>query len=61
MLRDPLNNVASRLEATKRRPQVFRADETYVDLFEMLLDRPVIRQTCSSVFGYELADASGGS
>jgi hypothetical protein len=25
------------------------------DMFEMLLDRPVIRETCSTVFGYELA------
>ena len=25
-------------------------------MIEMLLDRPVIRETCSTVFGYELAD-----
>jgi hypothetical protein len=144
VLRDPLNNIASRLEAARVRPEVFRTDETYVDLFasycaefvgltellgnkvvvnfnrfvgdrayrdsiagelgfdnrdvlaeasdyggsssfspgsgpstsrelltrfqqhripddmyEMLLDRPVIRQTCSTVFGLELADADG--
>jgi len=143
VLRDPLNNIASRLEAAKARPEVFRTDETYVDLVasycaefigrtdlldnkvvvnfnrfvedrayrdliagdlaldnrdmlgeasdyggsssfspgrgpstprelltrfqqhrlpdgmvELLLDRPVIRETCSTVFGYELADAA---
>jgi len=30
-------------------------------LFEMLVDRPVIRQTCSSVFGDELAELAGES
>jgi hypothetical protein len=146
VLRDPLNNIASRLEAATLRPEVFRTDEAYVDLFEsycaeyvgsseylankvvvnfnrfigdrayreliasdldfenremlaeasdyggsssfspgtgpstsrellsrfqqrpipgdlfrMLLDRSVIRETCSSVFGYELADVVEGS
>jgi len=32
VLRDPLNNIASRLEAAKTRPEVFRTDEAYVDL-----------------------------
>ena len=143
VLRDPLNNIASRLEAAKDRPEVFRTDEPYVDLMasycaeftsstdllnnklvvnfnrfvgdpayrdriasglgldnldvlgeasdyggsssfspgsgpsttrelftrfhqhrlpdgmiELLLDRPVIRETCSTVFGYELAEAA---
>jgi hypothetical protein len=146
VLRDPLNNIASRLEAAKARPEVFRTDETYLDLFasycaefigltdvlgnkvvvnfnsfigdrayrdsiageigfdnrdvlaeasdyggsssfspgsgpstnrelltrfrqhripddmfEMLLDRPVIGEACSKVFGYELADVRDGS
>jgi hypothetical protein len=32
LLRDPLNNVASRLEGAKKRPAVFRTDEAYVDM-----------------------------
>jgi hypothetical protein len=145
VLRDPLNNIASRLEAATLRPEVFRTDEAYVELFEsycaeyvgsseflankvvvnfnrfigerayreliagdlavenrdvlaeasdyggsssfspgtgpstprellsrfqqrripedlfrILLDRSVIRETCSSVFGYELGDGSTG-
>jgi hypothetical protein len=32
VLRDPLNNVASRLEAAKTRPDVFPTDQTYVEL-----------------------------
>jgi hypothetical protein len=146
VLRDPLNNIASRLEAARNRPEMFPTDETYVDLFasycaefvgltdfldskvvvnfnrfvsdrgyrdsiagalgfenrdvlaeasdyggsssfspgkgpsasrelltrfqqhripdgmfEMLLERPVIREACSDVFGYELADVLQGS
>jgi hypothetical protein len=146
VLRDPLNNVALRLEAARIRPEAFRTAETYVDLFasycaefvgvtdllgdkivvnfnrfvgdrayrdsipadlafdnrdvlveasehggtsrfsaesepstsrelltrfqqnripedmfEMLLDRPVIRETCSTVFGCELAEVADGS
>jgi hypothetical protein len=146
VLRDPLNNIASRLEGARDRPAVFPTDETYVDLFasycaefvgltdlldnkvvvnfnrfvgdrayrdsiagdigfgnrdvlaeasdyggsssfspgsgpstsrelltrfqqhripdgmfELLLDRPVIRETCSTVFGYDLADVVDGS
>jgi hypothetical protein len=144
VLRDPLNNIASRLEGAKARPEVFRTDQTYLDLIasycaeyvgmtdllddkvvvnfnrfvaertyrdliaaelgvdnrdvlgeasdyggsssftpgsgpstteelstrfrkhrlpddmiDQLLDRPVIRETCSTVFGYELADVVG--
>ena len=33
VLRDPLNNVASRLEGTKARPEVFRVDASYIALF----------------------------
>jgi hypothetical protein len=34
VLRDPLNNVASRLEALKTRPYGFRVDEPYIDLVD---------------------------
>lgn len=34
VLRDPLNNLASRLEAAESRPAMFRVDEPYIDLFE---------------------------
>lgn len=34
VLRDPLNNVASRLEALKSRPYGFRVDEPYIDLVD---------------------------
>lgn len=34
VLRDPLNNLASRLEAAKVRPQVFPVDDAYLDLYE---------------------------
>jgi hypothetical protein len=30
-------------------------------IFELLLDRPVIRETCANVFGYELVDVLDGS
>lgn len=33
ILRDPLNNLASRLEAGRTRPELFRVDEAYIDLF----------------------------
>ena len=33
VLRDPLNNIASRLEAATLRSEIFRTDEAYVDLF----------------------------
>lgn len=33
VLRDPLNNVASRLEGTKERPEVFRVDASYIGMF----------------------------
>jgi len=33
LLRDPLNNIASRLEGAKSKPEVFRTDEAYVDLY----------------------------
>jgi hypothetical protein len=34
VLRDPLNNLASRLAGRTTRPEVFRVDEAYVDLLE---------------------------
>jgi hypothetical protein len=34
MLRDPLNNVASRLKGLRLRPQAFRVDATFVDLYD---------------------------
>lgn len=34
VLRDPLNNLASRLKAAEDRPQVFRVDAGYIDLYE---------------------------
>lgn len=34
VLRDPLNNIASRLEAGRTRPELFRVDEEYVDLLD---------------------------
>ena len=34
LLRDPLNNLASRLEGTKTRPGQFRTDEAFLDLYE---------------------------
>jgi hypothetical protein len=34
VLRDPLNNIASRLAAHANRPDVFRVDEEYLDLLE---------------------------
>lgn len=34
VLRDPLNNLASRVEAAKARPEVFPVDEAYLDLFD---------------------------
>jgi hypothetical protein len=34
ILRDPLNNLASRLEGAKTRPEIFRTDREYVDLFD---------------------------
>jgi hypothetical protein len=34
VLRDPLNNLASRLEGAKTRPEVFRVDAPYVDLLD---------------------------
>jgi hypothetical protein len=34
LLRDPLNNLASRLEAAKTRPDMFRVDEPFIDLYE---------------------------
>lgn len=34
IVRDPLNNLASRLEAAKTRPEQFRVDETYIDLVD---------------------------
>ncbi len=33
VLRDPLNNIASRLEGAKVRPEVFRVDHQYIALF----------------------------
>jgi hypothetical protein len=33
LLRDPLNNIASRLEGAKAKREVFRTDEAYVDLY----------------------------
>ncbi len=33
LLRDPLNNIASRLEGAKTKPEIFRTDEAYVDLY----------------------------
>ena len=35
LLRDPLNNLASRLEAAKTRPEIFRVDEAYIEVYEM--------------------------
>lgn len=34
VLRDPLNNLASRLEAGRTRPEVFRVDAAYVELLD---------------------------
>jgi hypothetical protein len=34
IMRDPLNNIASRLRGQEDRPQVFRVDERYVELYE---------------------------
>jgi hypothetical protein len=34
VLRDPLNNLASRLAGAEKRPEVFRVDEAYLDLLE---------------------------
>lgn len=46
ILRDPLNNIASRLEAAKTMPRLFRVDVPYIDLYE---------EYCQELLGYTSA------